>query len=112
LPRTKPYHASLVRAAPRRLVAGATLDSHQTAWFMQSTLNMLSKHMLEFPSATLRDAGEEVVPGGMFLATIAIGMAPAVAAVSFLLGAGLFAVAGSGCLLGAGLITAVVASDR
>jgi hypothetical protein len=48
----------------------------------------------------------------MFLASIAIGMAPAVAAVGLLFGAGLFAIVGSGCLLGAGLMIAVVASDR
>jgi hypothetical protein len=79
---------------------------------MQSTQNMLSKHMIEFSADPLREPGEEVVPGGMFLATVAIGMAPAVAAVSFLFGAGLFALAGSGCLLGAGIIIAVVASDH
>jgi hypothetical protein len=60
----------------------------------------------------LPDPTDNVVSGGMFLASIAIGMAPAVAAVGLLFGAGLFAIVGSGCLLGAGLMIAVVASDR
>jgi hypothetical protein len=72
---------------------------------------MLSKQMLHSTSI-LPDPPGNVVPGGMFLASIAIGMAPAVAAVGLLFGAGLFAIVGSGCLLGAGLVTAVVASDN
>jgi hypothetical protein len=72
---------------------------------------MLSKQMLHLTSI-LPDPPGDMVPSGMFLASIAIGMAPAVAAVGLLFGAGLFAIVGSGCVLGAGLMVAVVASDR
>jgi hypothetical protein len=76
---------------------------------------MLSKQMLESPMTQVSDAGDagsEVVPSGMYLATVAIGMAPAIATVGFFAGAGLLAVAGSACLLGAGLITAVLSVDH
>jgi hypothetical protein len=72
---------------------------------------MLAKHML--PSiSVLADPTDNVVPGGMVLASIAIGLAPSVGAVGLLFGAGLFAIVGSGFVLAAGIATAVVASDR
>jgi hypothetical protein len=72
---------------------------------------MLLKQMTNVRDSIIPGADDHAVPGGMFLASVAIGMAPAVAAVGVLSGAGLFALAGSGCLLVAGLITAVLSAD-
>jgi hypothetical protein len=72
---------------------------------------MLSKPLLQLPSARVSDAESQVVPSGMILATAAIGMAPAIAAVGFFAGGGLPALVGSACVLGAGLITAVLSID-
>jgi hypothetical protein len=99
--RARPEHASVIRCAVRH-----------DGLLHALTLTMLTKQMLHLPSGSERASDGDVVPGGMFLASVAIGMAPAIAAAGLLLGAGLIAVAGSGCLLGVGLITAVVTADR
>jgi hypothetical protein len=73
---------------------------------------MATKHMLHLRDSILPEPNSNVVPGGMLLASAAIGMAPVVAAVGLLSGAGFIAVAGSCFMLGGGLITAVLSADR
>jgi hypothetical protein len=73
---------------------------------------MAMKQMLDLRNSILPEPNSNVVPGGMLMASAAIGLAPVIAAVGLLSGAGLFAVAGSCCMLGGGLITAVLSADR
>jgi hypothetical protein len=54
---------------------------------------------------------EGFLEGGMFVAGVAIGVAPAVAAAGIMLGSNILAIAVTGGLLVTGLLTAVLSSE-